>query len=175
MEQDLLQKDGNYNRLGFLLSNDGILIPFGYRNFYDVISHIGYENVDYLYHNTALLEELKHNPYLKDLKWQIERDYGPELIYSPFFPKNQLLTILARNYEMTAFKMVNIPDTEEKKDFLVIASHLSKEAYDILFTLNQHGIFQRLQLCRWIQNDGAYIDYEDMNEFLNDYQIKKRK
>ena len=54
----------------------------------------------------------------------------------------------------------------------MIASHLSKEAYDILFTLNQHGIFQRLQLCRWIQNDGAYIDYEDMNEFLNDYQIK---
>ena len=38
MEQDLLQKDGNYNRLGFLLSNDGILIPFGYRNFFDFIN-----------------------------------------------------------------------------------------------------------------------------------------
>lgn len=84
MKKDLLQKDGSYSRLGFLLSNDGVLIPFGYRDLYDVVFNVGYENIDYLYHNTSLLEELKHNPHLEVLKKQIECDYGPELIYSPF-------------------------------------------------------------------------------------------
>ena len=61
MEQQLFQKDGSYSRLGFLLSSDGILTPFGYRDLYDVILYVGYENIDYLYHNTALLEELKNS------------------------------------------------------------------------------------------------------------------
>lgn len=71
--------------------------------------------------------------------------------------------------------MVNTPDTGEKRDFLVIASHLSDAAYEILFALNQAGIFKRLQLCRWIQNDSTYVDYETMDDFLSDYQTKKRK
>lgn len=175
MIEDLFQKDGSYSRLGFLLSNEGVLIPFGYRDVYDVVLNVGYENVDYLYHNTSLLEELKHNPHLEVLKTQMECDYGPELIYSPFFPQNNLLTILAHDYQMTAFKMVNTPDTGEKRDFLVIAPHLSSEAYEILFTLNQTKIFKRLQLCRWIQSNETYVDYETMDDFLSDYQTKKRK
>lgn len=175
MEQQLFQKDGSYSRLGFLLSSDGILTPFGYRDLYDVILYVGYENIDYLYHNTALLEELKNNTHLQSLKQQITYDYGPELIDSPFFPKNQLLTTLARDYQMTVFKMVNIPDMGEKSNFLIIAPHLSEKSYEILCTLNQRGIFQRLQLCRWIWQDGTLIDYDEMDDFLIDYQTKKRK
>ena len=72
MKQNLFQKDGTYGRLGFLLSNDGDLIPFGYRDIYDVVLNVGYENIDYTYHNSALCEELKHNPYLEGLKMKIE-------------------------------------------------------------------------------------------------------
>lgn len=175
MKQNLFQKDGTYGRLGFLLSNDGDLIPFGYRDIYDVVLNVGYENIDYTYHNSALCEELKHNPYLEGLKMKIEYDYGPDLIYSPMFPQKQILTTLARDYQMTAFKMVNAPYTGEKRDFLVIAAALTKEAYEVLQTLNQTGIFQKLQLCRWMHTDGTYTDYETMNEFLTDYQSRKRK
>ena len=47
MEQNLFQSDGNYRRLGFLLLQDGNLIPFGYRDLYDVVVNVGYENIDY--------------------------------------------------------------------------------------------------------------------------------
>ena len=160
MKQNLFQKDGTYGRLGFLLSNDGDLIPFGYRDIYDVVLNVGYENIDYTYHNSALCEEY---------------DYGPDLIYSPMFPQKQILTTLARDYQMTAFKMVNAPYTGEKRDFLVIAAALTKEAYEVLQMLNQTGIFRQLQLCRWMHTDGTYTDYETMNEFLTDYQSRKRK
>lgn len=175
MEQNLFQSDGNYRRLGFLLLQDGTLIPFGYRDLYDVVVNVGYENIDYTYHNSSLLKEIEHHPYLETLKVQLERDYGSELIYSPYFSQKQVLTVLARDYQITAFKMVNAPDTGEKRDFLVIASNLSNEAYEALKQLNQTNIFQRLQLCRWIQNEEEYIDYDGIEDFLKDYQARKRK
>lgn len=165
--------DGSYKRLGFILLKTGELISFGYQNLYDVIENCGYEDIDETYHNSAMNKQLMHHPKLSHVREMIESDYGEELLYSPFFPNDKVISTLVTLYDVSIFKKVSIP-TEEPVDLLLLRNGITKEEIKQLQKLwKQTTIFQRLKLCREYTEDG-YIDYDSMEEYMKEKKPKRR-
>lgn len=166
--------DGSFKRLGFIMLPTSEVISFGYTNMYDIIENCGYEDINESYHNSAITNQLEKNPKLSYLKDMITRDYGKELLYSPFFPTDETLSTLVTTYGISIFKNVNIPSVEPVDLLLLRNGITEKEINKLKQLMRETMIFRRLKLCG-VYEENDYIEYNSLEEYIESRKKERRK